>query len=155
MVVVTDVGLNLVRPHLVSDLERLLETLESLLRGWKRHAEAQRLALVPARADAEVGASAREHVERGGGLDEEARIAVDDAGHQRAELRPLRHPGQVAQGAVALEHRLLGLADDAYLEEVVHDPQARETGLVRGPADLGQFVAYPPVPVRPGEAGNL
>jgi hypothetical protein len=35
-------------------------------------------------------------LERGDGLDEDAGVAVDDAGHQRAELRTLRHPGQVA-----------------------------------------------------------
>src|SRR5215210_9463191 len=138
---------HLPRPHLLRDPERLLQALEALPRGRKRDAQTQRLALVPARADAEVRPSTREHVERGDRLDKDAGVAVDDAGYQRAELRPLRHPGQIAQGAVALEHRLLGHADDAYLEEVVHDPEARETGLVRGPADLGQFVAYPPVPV--------
>jgi hypothetical protein len=38
---------------------------------------------------------------------------------------------------------------------VVHHPQARETRLVGGSADLGQFGAYPRCALRPGETRDL
>ena len=68
---------------------------------------------------------------------------VDAADHQ-AEARALRVRGHEAEGRHALEHRLLGRADAADLEEVVHDPDRVEADLVgladdpleRG-ADLG------------------
>ena len=131
------VGRDFPRPHLLRDPERLLQALEALPRGRKRDAQTQCLTLVPASADAEIRPSTREHVERGDRLDQDAGVAVDDSGHKRAELRPLRHPCEKAQGAVAFEHRFPGPADASYLEEVVQDPEARETGFVRGPADLG------------------
>src|SRR5205814_8769909 len=51
-------------PHLVGDLERLLELLEPLAERWEREAEAARLDLVPGGADPEPGATARQDVQR-------------------------------------------------------------------------------------------
>ena len=72
------------RPHLVGDAQRLLEPLEALLQRRERHAEARVLLLEPGGADAEVGAAAGQHVERGHRLDEDAGVAVGDAGDHRA-----------------------------------------------------------------------
>ena len=77
-------------PHLVGDLQRLLQPLEPLGQRAGTARPAQVLALVPGRADAEPGATAGEHVEGGDGLDEDAGMAIGDAGDERAELDPLR-----------------------------------------------------------------
>lgn len=82
-------------------------------------------------------------------------MAILNARHKRPELCLLRNPGQVAEGAVAFEHGLLGLSYHLYLEEVVHYPQAVEPGLVGGLADLRQLRAYLFRPIRPGETGDL
>ena len=66
-----------------------------------------------------------------------------DAGNQRSQHGLLCNSGQLAQGAVAFEHRLLHLAHNLYLEEVIHHPQARKACFVGCPADLSQFGAYP------------
>src|SRR5215217_7810013 len=76
MVMLAPIRLDLSRPHLVGDLQGLFQPLEALCGGRKRHAQALGLALVPSRADAEVGAPAREHVEGGDGLQQDARITV-------------------------------------------------------------------------------
>ncbi|MQA81797.1 MAG: MFS transporter [Streptosporangiales bacterium] len=96
----------------------------------ERDAETARLLLVPARADAEPRTTAGEDVERRHGLQQDAGMAVVDAGHERAELQPLgarRGPGQ---GRVGLEHRLLGRTEHRDLEEVVHGPQAVDAGVL-------------------------
>ena len=67
-------------PHLVGDLERVLEPLEALLQGRKRHAEAHVLALEPGGADAEPGAAAGEHIQR--------RHFFDRAGRDGGRSRP-------------------------------------------------------------------
>ena len=48
------------------------------------------------------------------------------------------HAGQVAERRVALEHVLPLAPDLRDLEEVVHQPQAREAGLLGGARDLGE-----------------
>src|SRR5918911_5318709 len=67
-VVLAAIRLDLPRPHLVSDLQGFFQSLEALRGGWERHTQAPGLAFVPSCADAEVGPSAREHVESGYGL---------------------------------------------------------------------------------------
>src|SRR5438067_4927490 len=71
-------------PHLLADLECLLEPLEPLLDWRERDAEAAALRLVPGRADAQPGAPAGEDVESGDRLGEDARLVVDHAGHHGA-----------------------------------------------------------------------
>ena len=78
-----------------------------------------------------------------------------DAGHQRSELHPPGDAGQITEGVVAFEHRLIYFADALYLEEVVHHPEAREARLIGGPADLGQFRADPRRAFRPTETRHL
>src|SRR6266480_7021290 len=74
-------------PHLLADLQCLLEPLEPLLDWWERDAEAAALCLVPGGADAQPGAPAGEDVESGDRLGENARLMVDDARHHGAEFR--------------------------------------------------------------------
>ena len=51
---------------------------------------------------------------------------------------PVRHAGEVAERRVALEHVLPLAPDLRDLQEVVHHPQAREAGRLRGARDVGQ-----------------
>src|SRR5438094_9116722 len=74
-------------PHLLADLECLLEPLEPLLDWRERNAEAAALRLVPGGADAQPGATAGEDIESGDRLGENARLMVDDARHHGAEFR--------------------------------------------------------------------
>src|SRR5215213_9824337 len=90
------IRLDFSRPHLVGDLQGFFQPLEALGGRRERHAQAPGLALVPPRADAEVGAPTREHVEGGGGLQQDARITVVYASNQGAELHPLGDARQVA-----------------------------------------------------------
>ena len=53
-----------------------------------------------------IGAAAGEHVDRGDGLDEDARVAIGDAGDHRAEAALLCRAGEKGECGVALEHRL-------------------------------------------------
>ena len=76
-----------VAPHLEADLHRLLQPLEALADRRERHAEPEVLALVPRRADAELGPAAGEHVERGHRLGQQPRVAVGHAGDEEAERR--------------------------------------------------------------------
>ena len=154
-VVLPLVGPGLVRPHPVGDLQRLLESLEALGGRGERDAEAPGLSLVPAGAYAEVGAPPGEDVQRGHGLQQDARVAVLHPGHQCPELRPLGDARDEAQGGVALEHRLLRSPDDLDLEEVVHHPDAGEAGLIGGPRDPRQARSDGAGRPLPGEARYL
>jgi hypothetical protein len=58
------------------------------------------------------------------------------AGNQGAELHLLGDAGQVVEGAIAFKHGFLGFADHSDLKEVVHNPHAREAGLVGGLSDF-------------------
>src|SRR3990172_5348219 len=143
------------RPHLVQDLQRLFEFLEPNRQRWKRNPETARLALVPGSADAEVRAAAGQYVEGGGGLDQDARMAVDDAGHQNAQTDALCHRSQKAEGGIGLQHRAVDGSDPVDLEEVIHDPQAGETGVLGGSGNVGQAWANRGRAARPIEADDL
>ena len=113
------------------------------------------LLLVPGRADPEVGAPAGEDVEGGDRLDQQAGVAIGDAGDERPELDPLGARRREGQRAVPFEHLHLGRPDHADLEEVVHHPEAGEPGPIgllgdppEGRADLGGATG-------PGEVRNL
>src|SRR5918998_2649515 len=155
MVMLVPIRLDLSRPHLVGDLQGFFQPFEALRGGWKRDAQALGLALVPSRADAEVGAPAREHVEGGDGLQQNARITVVHAGNQGAELNLLGDARQVVEGAIALEHGFLGFADPPDLEEVIHHPDACEAGFVGGLSDFCELRSDRTGGVGPSEAWNL
>ena len=63
---------------------------------------------------------------------------VVDAADHESEARPARVGGQEAEGRPALEHRVLGRPEAADLEEVVHDPDGVEAGVVGGARDAGE-----------------
>src|SRR5215212_1480449 len=89
-------------PHLVGDLQTFFQSLEALSGGRERHAQAPGLTLVPSSTDAEVSPSAREHVEGGYGLYQDARITVVHACHQGSQLNPMGDTSQEVEGAIAL-----------------------------------------------------
>ncbi len=64
----------------MGDPEGFFEALEAFFEGGEGDAEAEVLALVPTCAEAEPGAAAREDVEGGDGFEEDAGVAVGDAG---------------------------------------------------------------------------
>ena len=92
------------------------------------HPEADVLALVPRRADAEHCAAAGEDVERGDDLRQQARVAIADAGHEQAEPHLLRQRGEVAKHRVALEYRVLCAREGLQLEVVIHAGEHRAAG---------------------------
>ena len=138
-------------PHREADLERFLQALKPLLDRWEWDAEAAALGFVPGRPDAEPGAAAGEHVERGHGLCQDARVAIDRAGHHGAQLHARGDPSHVAEGAVALEHVVVFGAVHADLPEVIHHPDGLEAGLVGRGGDRFDGVAELDRPARPGE----
>src|SRR5438034_11521940 len=77
-----------VAPHLIRDLERFFESFEALLQGRERDTEPEMLAFEPGGADAQPGASAGEHVERGDLLEQDSRVAVRDARDHRPQAEP-------------------------------------------------------------------
>ena len=82
-------GAALALPHLVGDLERLLEHLEPLAERREREPEAPRLVLVPGRADPEPGAAAGQDVERRRRLHPQPGQPVVDAADHQPEPRAL------------------------------------------------------------------
>ena len=88
------------------------------------------------------------------GLHPQARVAVVDAADHQAEARARRVRGHEAERGHALEHRLLGLADAADLEEVVHDPdrvEADVVGLADDPREGGADGSASP----PGQVNEM
>ena len=128
-------------PHLPADEDRLLEALEPLRDRREQQAEAGRLLGVPGGADAEDRAPARQHVERGHRLGEQAGLTVDDRGDHGEQLDPLGLRRQPAERGVGLEHLVLGRADVADLPEVVHDADPVEAAVFRVPGDVGELEA--------------
>ena len=82
-------------------------------------------------------------------------MAVDDAGHHRAQLRSGGVAGQEGEGGIPLEHFALGRPDHSNLEEMIHDRDRREPALVSGLSDLRQGVAEPSRTSRPREIGDV
>jgi drug/metabolite transporter (DMT)-like permease len=140
LVVLALVGAVVVAPHLLADLQRLLEPLEPLGDRRVRHAEGAVLALVPGRADAEHRPAAGQHVEGGDDLGEQTRVPVGDPADKQAEPQPLGLGGDEVQHRVALEHRVARGREVLHLEVVVHRGEPAEPGLLgrdRGVADRG------------------
>ena len=88
-------------------------------------------------------------------LEQDAGVAVGDAGDHRAQIDPPGRRGREAERGVGLEHLVLGRPDHLDLEEVVHDPEAREPGVLgvaRDPRERGTETVGR---AGPGEVGDL
>src|SRR3954471_14683888 len=121
--------------HRVGDAERVLEQLEPHAERRELEPEASRLLLVPRRPDAEPRPAAGQHVERRRRLGPQPGLAVMDAADHQPEPGATGVRGEEAKRCPALEHRIRGRPDAADLEEVVHDPDRIEAGVVGGTSD--------------------
>jgi pimeloyl-ACP methyl ester carboxylesterase len=142
-------------PHPQGDLERLLQPFEPLGDRREIEPEAAGLLLVPGGADAEPGAPIREDIEGRDDLGEQTRLPVDRSGDQGEQLRPPGVGGQVAERRVSLKHGVLGGANPADLEKVVHDGHHVESALVGGAGRPGQVLGQRRRAARVGEVWNL
>ena len=104
--------------------------------GGRGRPRAARLVLLVPGADAEPGAAAGQHVERGHRLDQQRGLAEGDRADHGAQAYPLADGGEVAEGGVGLEHRPVGGGVRVGLDEVVGDPQGVHAGLVGRAGDL-------------------
>ncbi len=136
--------------HEPADLHGLRETLEALARRGELEPVSPVLLLVPGRADAEDRATRRDDVERRHDLREQRRIAIGDAGDERAETDVRRTRGEGPEQGVPLEHRVRRRAHHGDLVEVVHHPDRVESGALRGQSDLGDRARTSCHPVRRG-----
>src|SRR5271157_376425 len=101
LVVLAVVGSALAGPHLLDDLECLLQSLETLGHLWKGDAQPERLTLVPGRADTQVGAAVGEHIQGRYSFSQYSRVAVDHTGDHRTQLDVFREARQVGKNTVA------------------------------------------------------
>ena len=111
--------------------------------GRERQPEREVLALPPAGADAAERTAAADRVEGRDRLRGDARRAERHRRDQRAEPEPGVEPGEHAEGDPGLGDRLPGGADLRDLDQVVHQGDAGEPGLVGRQRDALQ-------PRRPG-----
>ena len=125
-------------PHERQQLERVLQQRVAVRARREVPAVELVLALKPGRAEAAHRAPAAQHVERGDDLREVREVAVRDAGDERAEADRLGHAREVAERRVALEHVLPLAPDLRDLQQVVHDPEAGEAGLLGRAGDVGE-----------------
>jgi hypothetical protein len=142
-------------PHERQQLERVLEAGVALGARLKVPAVQRMLALEPRRAQAAHRAPTRQHVERRDDLREVRDVAVGDAGDERPEPDVLGDAREIAEGRIALEHVLPLAPDLRDLQEVVHDPQAREAGRLGRLCDLGECRRGGPGMARKAEARDL
>ncbi|MDQ6726082.1 MAG: hypothetical protein M3066_07970 [Actinomycetota bacterium] len=111
--------------------------------------------LEPGRADAAHRPAAAEHIEGGGDLGQVGDVAVGDAGHERAERGRGRVAGEESHGGPAVEHLVPVAAGLGNLDEVVHDPDAGEAGVLAGAGSRRESSGNLSRTARPGEAGDL
>ncbi len=149
------VGLSDVGPHLQRNLYGLLQQLEATGQRGERHTEPTVFFFVPRRPDAEVGAPSRKHIQCRGRLDQNARMAIRDPRHHRAQLDAPRAPCGEGEGAPAFQHVVIHGADNRDLEEVIHHPQAIKTGALRPLGDGAKRLAETGSAPWPGEIGYL
>src|SRR5688572_25785303 len=135
--------------------ERVLQPTEAFAEWRHREDQAGRLLLVPSRADAEPGPTAREHVQRGVRLDPEAGWPVVDAADHQPDAGLLRVRRHEAERGHAIQHRRLWRPEATDLEEVVHDPDRVEANLIGGACDARQGWTDGCGPTRPGERVDL
>jgi hypothetical protein len=96
--------------------------------------------LVPG-ADAQPGAAAGEHVERGHRLDQQRWLAEGDRADHGAQAYPPAGGGEVTEDGVGLEHRPIGGSVGVGLDEVIGDPHRVRPGLVGRVGDLAEVGA--------------
>ena len=94
LIVLAGVGPVVVAPHLLADLQCLLEHLEPFTQGRVWDAEGDVLAVVPGGADPEHRSATRQHVESGDGLRQHTGIAIGDASDQERQVDRLSLGGQ-------------------------------------------------------------
>ncbi len=146
----------LVAEHRQDDLQRLLQLLEPVGEGAELEAERVVLELEPPGADAELGPTVRDDVERGDDLGQQRRVAVRVAGDEGAQAHVRGLPGQGAERRVALEHEGVGVAQHRQLVEVVHQQHRVEARPV-GRRRLGRHLVEQPgrADAGIGEVGDL
>jgi len=113
-------------PHRLAEFDGLAHL--SVARGDVGVVDAHRvvLVLVPAGADAQDGATARDVVETRHDAPEIGGVAVVRAGHERAQVHRVGLAGNGREGGVTLQEGLVALADEGELPDVVHDREPRE-----------------------------
>src|SRR5215207_6492168 len=126
----------LATPHRQADLDRLLQHLEALLLWRKGDSKTPCLLFVVAGADAEPGASPREHVERGHRLCQDGRVTEMHPRDHRREHGPLRVGGQERQSRIAFRFVGHRATHDRVLPDVVCHADAVKTRLLRAPTDV-------------------
>src|SRR3954468_20199134 len=127
-------------PHQWQELERIFEHRITVAARWKRHAVGARLGIEPADPHATRGPTAGEDVQRRDDLAEVRDVSIHHTGHERAETDLLRDRRQICERGVALQHVVPGRAEHRDLPEVIHDPDAREAGPLRGGCDRRQAI---------------
>src|ERR1700674_4608613 len=114
--------------HELDDGQGLVEAVHALPDRRKLKAVSGMLGIVPGRADAEDGATLRDHVEGGRGLGQQRRVPVGHAGYQSAEADPVRSRGHRRKCRPGLQHRLGLGSHTPHLIEVVHHRDEVEAG---------------------------
>ena len=118
--------------HRADDRERLVEPIHPFTQGRELEAVARVLDVVPGGAEPEDRPAAGQHVEGRRSLREQRRVAVRDAGHERAEPDTSGLAGQRGKDRPALEHRIGNGTDARDLVQVVHHRDEAEARLLRG-----------------------
>ena len=124
------VGLGAGRPERPAGLDGRLEQVEPLAGRRERDPVRRVLAVPPAGADAEERPTAGERVEGGRGLGGDPGRAEGDRRAQRAERQAGVEPGDQPEGHPRLRDRLPGGVDLRDLDQVVHQGDPGEAGLV-------------------------
>src|SRR5258708_34899996 len=87
-------------PHLVRDLQGLLQTFKTLGGGRKRPSQTNVLLFIPGSTNAEIGASVREDIQGGDRLDQQTRIPISNARDHPSQLDPVGPPGGKGQSTI-------------------------------------------------------
>jgi hypothetical protein len=123
------------RPHPKRDLQRFLEALEALPSRREWHSKSDRFSFVPCRADSKVRSTPGKNIEGGDRFEENPRMAINDSGHKSPKAHATGYGCQETESAVTFEHRFVRFSERLDLEEVIHDPNARETSVIGSLAD--------------------
>ena len=116
----------------------LLQRVESRSRRGKPEAVCRVLAFPPARTDPDERPPTRQRRQRRRGLGRDARGAEGHRRDERPELEPRRRGGEGAERHPRLGDRVPGAADLRDLDEVVHECDAGEPGLLGGAGHVAQ-----------------
>src|SRR3954454_7254422 len=141
--------------HPMGDRERFLEHLETFTERRERETERSGFILVPGGPDAEPRAAARQDVEGRRSLHPESGVPVVHAADHETESRARRVRGHEPERRPAFEHRFFRPAVAPDLEEMVHDPDRIEAGVVGRPDDFREGQADGLGAARPRERVDL